>query len=152
MPLAGARPVALTASERSRLKKAAWGHKTPYRDRVRAQIVLHAARPLPNARIAARIGVHEDTVRAWHGRFADHGIPGLSDRKRTGRPARFTPLQVAQVKALACQLPAETGTPLSCWSCPELAREAVDRGIATNVSASTIRRWLPRQLCAPTPQ
>jgi transposase len=124
------------------LKKAAFGHKTPHRDRVRAQIVLYAARGLPNAQIAQRTGVHEDTVRRWRGRFADHRITALTDRKRTGRPPRFTPLQVAQVKALACQLPAETGTPLSRWSCPELAREAIDRGIFTFVSASTIRRIL----------
>ncbi|MEV6158444.1 hypothetical protein AB0L53_49750, partial [Nonomuraea sp. NPDC052129] len=32
-----------------------------------------------------------------------------------------------QITALACQLPAETGTPLSRWSSSELAREAVAR-------------------------
>ncbi|MCA2226076.1 hypothetical protein [Nonomuraea aurantiaca] len=32
-------------------------------------------------------------------------------------------MQVAETKALACQLPAETGIPLSRWSCPELAAE-----------------------------
>ena len=142
MPVACARPITLTAAERTRLKKAAFGHKTPHRDRVRARIVLDAARALPNARIAQRTGVHEDTVRRWRGRFADHGIAGLADHKRCGRPPRFTALQAAQVKALACQLPAETGTPLSRWSCPELAQEAIDRGIFTFVSASTIRRIL----------
>jgi hypothetical protein len=39
-------------------------------------------------------------------------------------------------------LPAESGVPLSRWSAPELAREATTLGIATFVSASTIRRWL----------
>lgn len=43
---------------------------------------------------------------------------------------------------MACQLPAETGTPLSRWSCPELAREVVARAIAGSISASTVRRWL----------
>jgi transposase len=142
VPVACARPITLTAAERTKLKKAAWGHKSPHRDRVRAQIVLLAARPLPNARIAKRAGVHEDTVRRWRGRFAEHGMPGLADHKRTGRPPRFTPLQLAQVKALACQLPAETGTPLSRWSCPELAREVIGRGILPFISASSIRRIL----------
>jgi transposase len=140
--VACARPITLTAAERTRLKKAAFGHKTPHRDRLRAQIVLLAARTLPNAQIAQHTGLHEDTVRRWRGRFADHGITALADHKRSGRPPRFTALQVAQVKALACQLPAETGTPLSRWSCPELVREAIDRGIFTFVSASTIRRIL----------
>ncbi|WP_241779707.1 helix-turn-helix domain-containing protein [Streptomyces natalensis] len=70
-------------------------------------------------------------MRTWRGRFADLGLPGLADRKRPGRPAAFTALQTAQVKALACQLPAETGAPLSRWSCPELAHEAVARRIVS---------------------
>ncbi|MFF9508107.1 helix-turn-helix domain-containing protein [Streptomyces sp. NPDC014724] len=149
MPIAVARPISPTATERHRLKKAAWGHKTEHRLRVRAQIVLHAARGLPNARIAGRVGVHVDTVRTWRSRFAELGMAGLADRKRTGRPPSFTPLQTAQVKALACQLPAETGAPLSRWTSPELAREAVKRGIAPFLSASTVRRWLARDALKP---
>ncbi|MDH6706557.1 hypothetical protein P3T27_003284 [Kitasatospora sp. MAA19] len=49
---------------------------------------------------------------------------------------------------MACQLPAEAGTPLSRWSCPELAREAMSRGIAS-VSASTVRRWLDQDAIKP---
>jgi transposase len=142
MPVLSARPVTLRASERHRLKTTAYGRKTPYPDRVRAEIVLLAARGTPNARIAARVRTTVDTVRTWRGRFADQGVEGLADRKRSGRPPRFTPLQVAEVTALACQLPTETETPLSRWSCPELAREAVTRGVAEALSASTVRRWL----------
>ncbi|MFF3985109.1 IS630 family transposase [Streptomyces sp. NPDC001797] len=120
----------------------AYGHKTEHRLRVRAQVVLHAARGRSNARIAQEMGLHLDTVRRWRGRFAEQGLPGLKDRQRCGRPPVFTPLQVAEVKALACRLPAESGVPLSRWSCPELAYEATQRGIAAFVSASTVRRWL----------
>lgn len=149
MPVLSARPVMLHAGERRRLKTMAYGHKTPYRDRVRAEIVLLAARGTPNARIAVRVRTTVDTVRTWRGRFADLGVQGLADRKRSGRPPRFTPLQVAEVKALACQLPAETRTPLARWSCPELAREAVARGVADAVSASTVRRWLDQDSIKP---
>jgi transposase len=142
MPVAPARPITLTAAERKRLKTMAYGHKTEYRLRVRAQVVLHAARGRSNARISRETGLHLDTVRCWRGRFAEQGLPGLSDRKRSGRPPSFSALQVAEVKALACQLPAETGTPLSRWSCPELAREVTARAITAPVSASTVRRWL----------
>jgi transposase len=142
MPVAPACPITLTAAERKRLKTMAYGHKTEYRLRMRAQIVLHSARGRSNARIARETGLHLDTVRCWRGRFAEHGLGGMSDRKRSGRPPVFTPLQIAEVKALACQLPAETGTPLSRWSCPELAREVVARAIAGSVSVSTVRRWL----------
>ncbi|MEU9469684.1 helix-turn-helix domain-containing protein [Streptomyces avermitilis] len=94
MPVATARPIVLTAAERHRLKKAAYGHKTAHQTRIRAQIVLHAARERSNALIARETGVHLDTVRLWRARFADGGLPALTDRKRTGRPARFTPVQV----------------------------------------------------------
>jgi transposase len=149
LPVATARPIVLTAAERHRLKKAAWGHKTEHRTRVRAQIVLRAARGRSNACIAVEVGVHVDTVRTGRGRFAAGGLPALADRKRSGRPARFTPVQVAEAKAPACQLPAETRVPLSRWSCPELAAELAARGITDSVSASTVRRWLREDALKP---
>jgi hypothetical protein len=45
------------------------------------------------------------------------------------------------VKALACELAAQTGRPLSRWSAAELAREAVDRGIVCSISGTTVWRW-----------
>lgn len=115
-------------------------------------MVLHAARGRSNARIAREAGLHLDTVRCWRGRFAEHGLGGLRDRERSGRPPSFTALQAAQVKALACRLPAETGVSLSRWSCPELAREVVARAIAGSVSASTVRRWLADDALKPWQQ
>ncbi|WP_345584024.1 helix-turn-helix domain-containing protein [Streptomyces prasinosporus] len=53
---------------------------------MRAQIVLHAARGLPNTRIAERVDVHVDTVRTWRSRFAELGLPGPADRKRGVAP------------------------------------------------------------------
>jgi hypothetical protein len=46
-----------------------------------------------------------------------------------GGRGRFPPGQIAEVKALACELPAQTGRSISRWSAAELAREAVARGI-----------------------
>ena len=95
MPAARAVPVTLTASERHRLKRMAHGHKTPHQARQRATIVLLAARGLPNAQIGKNAHLHIDTVRTWRGRFAAGGLPALADRKRSGRPPTFTPLQTA---------------------------------------------------------
>ncbi|WP_306193167.1 IS630 family transposase [Streptomyces sp. MK5] len=149
MPACLAVPVALTATERHRLKKMAYGHKTPYLARQRATIVLLAARGRSNARIAAETCLHVDTVRTWRGRFAAGRLPALADRKRSGRPPRFTPVQVVEAKALACQLPGESCTPLSRWSCPELAAELTARGITDTVSASTVSRWLHQDALKP---
>ena len=83
MPLPGAVPVTLTAAERKTLKKRVRGAKTPYRDRLRAQIVLAAACGRDNARIARDLGVAVDTVRKWRGRFAARRLAGLASRVNT---------------------------------------------------------------------
>jgi hypothetical protein len=49
---------------------------------------------------------------------------------------------VVQVKALACEIPARLGIPLSRFSTSELAREAVARGITASISGATVWRWL----------
>ena len=69
MPQHYAVPVMLSAGERKRLKKRARGVKTAYRDWLRAQIVLAAARGRASARIAADLHVSVDTVRKWRGRY-----------------------------------------------------------------------------------
>jgi transposase len=142
MPVLRAVPVWLTASERKMLKKRGRGAKTAHRDRQRALIVLAAARGQPNARIAAGLGVSEDMVRKWRGRFAERGLPGLKDLPRSGRPRRITAAERAEVCAMACQLPAATGVPLARWSCPELAAELAGRGLTGPISASSVRRIL----------
>lgn len=86
MPVAPAFPISLTATQRHRLKEMAHGHKTPHQARIRVHVVLHAARGRSNARIARETGLHLDTVRTWRSRFAEEGRPGLTDRKRPGRP------------------------------------------------------------------
>lgn len=61
----------------------------------------------------------------------------------SARAARavFPPEQVAEVKALACELPATHGLPLGRFSRIELHRLVVERGLS-EASASTIWRWL----------
>ena len=142
MPLPRAVPVTLTAAERTTLKKRARGAKTPHRDRLRAQIVLAAARGRDNARIAADLRVTVDTVRKWRGRFAVRGLDGLADLSRCGRPRRISELTRAAVVALACQLPAATGVPLSRWTGPELLAEVIRAGTDCELSVSSVLRIL----------
>jgi len=142
MPLPAAVPVTLTAAERKTVKKRVRGAKTAYRDRLRAQIVLAAARGRDNARIAADLGVAVDTVRKWRGRFAARGLDGLKDLPRPGRPRQISAVLRAAVVALACQLPAATGVPLSRWTGPELAAEIGKAGLAGQISVSSVLRIL----------
>jgi transposase len=142
MPLPAAVPVTLTDAERKTLKKRVRGAKTAWRDRLRAQIVLDAGRGRGNARIAAGLGISVDTARRWRGRFATRRLDGLNDLPRSGRPRRISAAERTAVVALACQLPAATGVPLSRWTGPELAAELAARGLAGPISASSILRIL----------
>jgi hypothetical protein len=65
-----------------------------------------------------------------------------------GRPV-FPPDVIVRVKALACELPSESGIPLSRWSTGEIAQEAIQRGIVADVSGSTIWRWLGEDAIKP---
>lgn len=141
--------IELSEAERAELSRRARRVRTEVRDAQRARIILAAARGTPNGQIADRLGVHVDTVRKWRSRFAQRGLDGLGDLPRSGRPRVFAVSTVAEVKALACQLPAETGVPLSRWSHAELAAEATARGIVAAVSASTVRRWLDADAIKP---
>ena len=116
----------------------------------RARIVMLAAAQWTNTKIAQRVGVCVDTVRKWRHRWClEPGTASLGDAKRSGRPPSFTPVQVAAVKALACQPPEASGLPLSRWSCPDLAGQVVAEGIAASVSTSTVRRWLSEDAIKP---
>ena len=140
--------IVLSDEEEAVLAGRARSVRSEYRDRLRAQIVLAAAAGKTNAAIAVEVGVHVDTVRKWRRRFAAGRLDGLKDAPRSGRPPVFTAVDRAEVIALACALPAESGVPLSKWSCPDLARElAVRCQIAA--SASTIRRWLASDALKP---
>jgi transposase len=143
VPLPAAVPVTLTAAERKLLKKRVRGARTPWRDRLRAQIVLAAARGRPSARIARELGISQDTARKWRCRFAARGLEGLQDLPRCGRPRQISAEMRAAVVALACQLPASTGVPLAHWTGPELAAELAARNLVSfPVSASSVLRIL----------
>jgi len=56
---------------------------------------------------------------------------------------------VVQIKAMACELPATTGLPLSRFSRQDLVQEAARRGIAAQISGTTIWRWLAADAIRP---
>ena len=57
-------------------------------------------------------------------------------------PPIFPPRVVALVKAIACELPATLGLPLSRFSRAELRRHVLAAGLVAEISGMTIWRWL----------
>ena len=56
---------------------------------------------------------------------------------------------MVQVKALACELPAAHGLPLSHWSTADLAQQVAQSGLVASISGSTIWRWLHQDAIRP---
>jgi hypothetical protein len=59
------------------------------------------------------------------------------------------PEVVVQVKALACELPAVLGLPLSRFSRQDLVREITQRGLVAQISGATVWRWLDEDAIRP---
>jgi hypothetical protein len=79
------------------------------------------------------LGRRRETGRIRQGsREAHHWDPDRHDR--CGAPPKFTPEQIAGIIALACERPSQSGAPVSHWTPPELAREAIKRGIVESIS------------------
>src|SRR4029453_7456157 len=72
-----------------------------------------------NAGIARKLGIAPNTASKWRKRYATQGVDGLRDRKRPGRPRVFAAPIMAEVKAIACELPVTRGVPISRWSLQE---------------------------------
>lgn len=83
--------IVLSEEERRDLESAAGRYTLPYRDVVRARIVLMAAEGLRNDEIASRLSTRREVVSKWRKRFAENRMAGLEELPRRGRPAVFSP-------------------------------------------------------------
>ena len=91
MPRKSPFTIALTNVERTELLARSRRYTSLYRDVIRAKIVLMAEQGLDNDAIAARLDTARQIVSKWRQRFYAQRLPGLDERPRGGRPARFSP-------------------------------------------------------------
>lgn len=64
-------------------------------------------------------------------------------------PGFFPPELTVEIKALACELPATLGVPLSRLSVSDVVRYAQNAGLVASISGSTIWRWLHEDAIRP---
>lgn len=82
----------------------------------------------------------------------DSSTNGWRDSKTEtarGAPGFFPPEVVMEVKALACELPATSGVPLSRWSTADIARYIRSTGLVATMSDRTVWRWLNEDAIRP---
>ena len=83
--------IELSPAERAALESTSRRYSAPYRDVVRARIVLLAAEGQENTEVARRLDTPVQIVSKWRKRFFEEGLVGLAERSRTGRHPAFPP-------------------------------------------------------------
>jgi putative transposase len=162
MPTPRALPIELSERQQNLLAQITRKRTNPHRLVQRAQIVLLATEGMDNTAISKQVNLHRHQVRRWRHRWqesvdrlncveqaglSDEALLGqiisvLSDEARTGGPAIFGMEQIVEIVAVACELPASSGRPISHWTRRELASEVVKRGIVASISPRSVGRFL----------
>jgi transposase len=153
--------VVVTERQQAVLRQMSTASTSPVRLAQRAKIILAAFDGKTNEEIALEVGLDRNAVGLWrrrwskawseltliecmesHARFRRAIEKVLSDAERSGNPGKFTPEQITQILALACEPPEKSGRPITHWTAAELADEAIKRGIVESISASQVARYL----------
>ena len=128
----------------------------------RCRIILMAASGISNMGQSETLRVDRQRVRRWRRRWARresslreveekktnehelevHIVEILSDNYRSGTPAKFSAQEVAQILAIACESPQDSGVPVSHWTAADLTREVLKRGLVNSISPRQVDRFL----------
>ena len=138
-----AEKVRLRTAVRSQLESVARSTSAEHRLVLRARIVLRAADGQTNAAIARAVGVTEDSVRKWRGRFAANPVlDSRFDLPRSGRPAVVPLIVRLQVIKLACSRPKGNHAPFhDVWTLDALVN-ALRKTTGYKLSRSEVGRTL----------
>ena len=90
-------PVVLSEEQQQQLKSWAASRSLPHGLVRRARIVLLAAEGMTNQAIAEKVGLSKPVVGKWRQRYLEHGLTGLHDEMRPGRPRSVSDEQVAEL-------------------------------------------------------
>ncbi len=165
-----AQSIEVTSRQRAALESLERASSTPQQLAERCRVILLAAEGEANQRVGRALGIDRQLVRRWRSRWAEGFerlvaaeqedaseqdllrlvMDLLADRARCGAPTTFSPEQVASIIALACEPPSDSGLPVSHWTPPELAREAIKRGIVEQISPRQVDRFLAKRAFGPT--
>lgn len=111
---------AFTPEEDKTIRRLAPSRTEPMRLVQRAQIISLSSRGYRVSEIADELGLAPNSVRMWSKRFNAHGVAGLGDEPRSGRPVTYTPEQVSIVVETALTKPDTLGLPFACWTLDRL--------------------------------
>lgn len=171
MPGTAAKVIA-TQRQQEVLRSMVWSRSCPQGLAHRAEIILSAFEGDQNEVIAKRLGCERHGVGIWRRRWQKafgklvviecmekpaalrEAIEEvLGDLPRAGCGGKFTAEQIAQILAVACEPPENSGRPVTHWTPGELTDEVIKRGIVPSISVRQVGRFLKdgRTSAAPEP-
>jgi transposase len=135
---------------------------------LRVRIILLAFQRKQNVRIAELLNVGRHCVGRWRRRWQESFdallsieltepravleraiVDTLRDAHRSGSPGKFSGEQIAQLIAIACEDPRESGRPVEEWTGAELADEMQKRSVVDSLSASWVNELLRQAALQP---
>jgi putative transposase len=161
--MSGPHPASITLSARQRaaLEHLSRCQAASVRLVRRAGLLLALADNPCLERVAADQGLTRVSVRLWRDRWlqaaprlaadeaqaSDRDLlalieDALDDAPRPGGPATFSPEQIVQIVAVACEPPEKSDRPISHWTHAELADEVKKRRIVQYISPRSVGRFL----------
>ncbi|MBI3969508.1 MAG: helix-turn-helix domain containing protein [Chloroflexi bacterium] len=137
---------ALSEAETKELERRAHARTEPARVVERARLLLGVAAGESVPAVARRLGIGADVLRLWIKRFNADGLAGLTDRRRSGRPATYTAAQLGAVIATSLTPPEKLGQPFACWTLDRLTTYRHERPAAAGGPLPISRSQLDRVL------
>lgn len=123
--------IAPSEEERVQLQSMSRSRSLPHSLVRRARIILLAAEGTTNAQIAQQCGISMPMVTHWKKRFAAHGLAGLHDQAKSGRPRTHGDEAVAALLNQVLSRPPEAATH---WSVRAASR-------VSGISKSQVARY-----------
>lgn len=131
----------LTDADRTTLEALLAKGTLPVKTFKRATALLELDRGKSLTVVAATLAVTYTTVAAWRDRYHAHGLAGLHDAPRSGRPIVLDGLQRAQITALACS---DAPDGHARWSLRLLAEKVVESGFCDTISHTMVGNVLKK--------
>jgi putative transposase len=114
-------PLILSDEEKKQLESIVRSRSLPYGLVTRAQIILLDAQSFSNRVIAEKVGLSVQSVCKWRQRYLQHGLSGLYDEIRPGRPRSISDEQVAKLIRKTLDTKPRDGTH---WTIRSVAKDA----------------------------
>lgn len=123
-------PILLSTESRQQLESVGRSRALPHGLVTRARIILFAADGLANSVIAEKLNLSQQSVCLWRKRYLEHGIQGLHDELKPGRPRTISDERVANLVRKTLETKPKDGTH---WSVRSIANQ-------TRLSRATVHR------------